>query len=482
MGLEAVTYPNDLVTTNPIPGDPRSEGDDHIRNLKTAIKNAFPGLAGQAFRVQAKSAGYTVVVNDNTSLFNCTAALTLAFTAAATLGNGHMFTVYANGADVLLDPNAAELINGVATLNVPSGSLATIRCDGAAFYATIAVGVVAVSVVSGNVSLTAVDVRKIKTVTAAADITLPDVATLAVGDTIRFKSSTEQKVRLLPQGSDTIDGDTEYLLPSYCNCEVMKTAALTYILSDKPDYEIGMLYPNTIAGNASRRGFVFPDGTAKSRTTYGGLYYASSLTAQVTMTIASPGVVTWTSNKLANNDTIEFSTSGTLPTGVVSGTTYFVRDNGTDGAGKFRLAATAGGTAIITTGTQSGTHTALHVPFGRGDGSTTFNVPDIRGRMAVGRDALGGTAASRVTSAASAINGDTTGASGGAETVTLTTAQLASHAHNISSVAYSSGVPGTSGSNSQAEANGAFTTNVAGGGTAHSNMSPIQVFPWVVKT
>lgn len=51
--------------------------------------------------------------------------------------------------------------------------------------------------------------------------------------------------------------------------------------------------------------------------------------------------------------------------------------------------------------------------FGAGDGSTTFNVPDLRGRAPFGLDDLGGSAASRVTSGGSGIAGTTLGASGG---------------------------------------------------------------------
>lgn len=45
MGLEAVTYITDLVETNPDGAvDPKSQGDEHLRNIKKAIKNSFPGV------------------------------------------------------------------------------------------------------------------------------------------------------------------------------------------------------------------------------------------------------------------------------------------------------------------------------------------------------------------------------------------------------------------------------------------------------
>ena len=44
MALETGTYISDLTVTNPTATDPRSEGDDHIRLLKTTIKNTFPNV------------------------------------------------------------------------------------------------------------------------------------------------------------------------------------------------------------------------------------------------------------------------------------------------------------------------------------------------------------------------------------------------------------------------------------------------------
>lgn len=47
MPVESVTYISDLVATNPIGAtDPKSQGDDHIRNIKSAIKTTFPNITG----------------------------------------------------------------------------------------------------------------------------------------------------------------------------------------------------------------------------------------------------------------------------------------------------------------------------------------------------------------------------------------------------------------------------------------------------
>ena len=44
MTIESATYISDLVATNPAPGDNVSEGDDHIRLMKTVIKATLPSV------------------------------------------------------------------------------------------------------------------------------------------------------------------------------------------------------------------------------------------------------------------------------------------------------------------------------------------------------------------------------------------------------------------------------------------------------
>ena len=135
MALETVSFINDLVAANPPGTDGLSEGDNHIRNIKTALLASLPGLAGRAFRVQAKSGNYTVVLTDNSTLINCTATLTLTLTAVATLGNGFIFYVFNNTRGlVTIAPNASELINGYLDYIVLPGQIITIFSDGAAFH------------------------------------------------------------------------------------------------------------------------------------------------------------------------------------------------------------------------------------------------------------------------------------------------------------------------------------------------------------
>lgn len=85
-----------------------------------------------------------------------------------------------------------------------------------------------------------------------------------------------------------------------------------------------------------------------------------------TMTIATPGVVTRNGHALVTGDGVYFTTTGALPTGVVAGTQYYAI---VINANTFRLATTLAnalaGTAIATSGSQSGTHTLWWVSNGK---------------------------------------------------------------------------------------------------------------------
>jgi microcystin-dependent protein len=77
--------------------------------------------------------------------------------------------------------------------------------------------------------------------------------------------------------------------------------------------------------------------------------------------------------------------------------------------------------------------------FGTGDGSTTFNLPDFRGRASIGADNMGGSAANRVTEAVSGILASSVGQVGGSQDAqqdtlsagTTVTISDAGHAHGI---------------------------------------------------
>lgn len=144
------------------------------------------------------------------------------------------------------------------------------------------------------------------------------------------------------------------------------------------------------------------------------------------------------------------------------------------------------GSAISRT-TNSDLFALIGTDYGVGDGSTTFNIPDLRGRVIAGQDDMGGTSANRLTGQAGGVDGDTLGATGGAETHTLTEAQIPSHNHG--GIEPSGGVgTNTNGFDVDDPDNGnpsteveKFTTNT-GGDQAHNNVQPTIILNYIIKT
>ncbi len=142
---------------------------------------------------------------------------------------------------------------------------------------------------------------------------------------------------------------------------------------------------------------------------------------------------------------------------------------------------------------------AIGTTYGTGNGSTTFNLPDCRGRVTAGRDNMGGTDAGRLTKILSSRN---LGGTGGVQEHTLTVAQMPAHSHSgttstngAHSHSMSSGdtagwgtnVDGTPQSNRTLNTNSAgahnhtFTTNSVGGDQPHPNVQPTIIFNKIIR-
>lgn len=110
-------------------------------------------------------------------------------------------------------------------------------------------------------------------------------------------------------------------------------------------------------GQLSSSSIAETDATAYNAATaygVGDLAMIVSPAATVTISIATRALVTWTAHGLRDGTPVTFSTTGALPTGITAGQRYYTRDVTTN---SFKLCDRPGGTAITTSGSQSGTHT-----------------------------------------------------------------------------------------------------------------------------
>ncbi|MGE5476572.1 MAG: phage tail protein [Bacteroidales bacterium] len=113
----------------------------------------------------------------------------------------------------------------------------------------------------------------------------------------------------------------------------------------------------------------------------------------------------------------------------------------------------------------------LGTAFGAGDGSTTFNLPDLRGRTAIGAGTGSG------------LSARTLGGKVGAETHTLVFAEMPSHSHTYTAHTRADQCAALGGDVANTQSGIVSTaTNYVGGSGAHNNMQPSLVLNFIVKT
>ena len=66
MALESADWVTQLVSTNPVVGDPVGQGDDHLRMLKTVLKNSFPSTSTTAVLPNMSGQTGKILTNDGT--------------------------------------------------------------------------------------------------------------------------------------------------------------------------------------------------------------------------------------------------------------------------------------------------------------------------------------------------------------------------------------------------------------------------------
>lgn len=132
------------------------------------------------------------------------------------------------------------------------------------------------------------------------------------------------------------------------------------------------------------------------------------------------------------------------------------------------------GTAVSRT-TYSDLYDAIGTTYGSGDGSTTFNLPNLKGKVPVGYDS-------------SDSSFDSLGETGGEKTHTLTVNEMPSHTHALKT-SYTSGAntdndkvmsaSGSAGWNNNAH--NEYSIQETGGGQAHNILQPYIVMNYIIK-
>ena len=282
-----------------------------------------------------------------------------------------------------------------------------------------------------------------------------------VADASYFQSGVYKSVATAFTAANTYSATQTFNAPVIIagTTSYLKLPELTTTQRDDLTPTEGMMIKNSTTGtNQQYTGgawsSVGTDATANGSTTVSGKFQEGTVAQQGTaeatgstgsrLAVVTANLVKTSSGAGDENKIAVLNASGVLANGFVatSGTadsTTFLRGDRTWVVPSSALPTTLVGSMVLWTtntapslwllcygqavsrSTYSALFTAVSTAFGVGDGSTTFNLPDMRGRFPLGQDDMGGTPANRVTNAAADTIGLTAGTDDGTHTHTMTT-------------------------------------------------------------
>lgn len=135
----------------------------------------------------------------------------------------------------------------------------------------------------------------------------------------------------------------------------------------------------------------------------------------------------------------------------------------------------------VSRSTYSALFAVIGETYGIGNGSTTFNVPDCRGRVIAGEDDMGGTSSqNRLTDedVTNGIDGDTLADTGGNQGHQLVTAEIPAHTHTVGAAGADDAA---SGSAVRSISGGTTSSGTTGSGGRHNNVQPTIIMTKIIK-
>lgn len=132
MANETATYVGELVSSNPAPTDPKSQGDDHIRKIKACAQASLPGFAGIILGTATEAGSgndYAVTLAPAPASYTPLANAVLVFKATHANTGAATLNVNALGAKSILGVDGAALESG----DIENGGVVAVFYDGTNF-------------------------------------------------------------------------------------------------------------------------------------------------------------------------------------------------------------------------------------------------------------------------------------------------------------------------------------------------------------
>lgn len=336
-----------------------------------------------------------------------------------------------------------------------------------------------VDTITTSTTLTNADVGRHKNITAAADTTLPAAGSVNIGDWIVFKNSTSgAKIRILPQGTDTLDGQgsgAPYRLPGQQACKIMKVAAGAWSMVERPGNYVGQVdewYMSTLPTD----GWILANNTPASRTNQGNLFdlwgttygvgdgsttfglppiYGRTTVAEGQVVVSETDGTSVAANaQVVGSNTatwitgmcVRASSTVSLPTGLAAATDYFI----------VRVDAT---------------HVSFASTFANAQNGTVISISGGSGNITI--TTAGATAQS--------YNNHVLGETGGEEAHGMSITEILSHGHGIQTSNGAGGTPNLIGSATTGLL-AQLNTLTIGGNVAMNILQPYFVVKKIIKT